>query len=111
MIRKTWKLLYDQKTNDSIKFIEDTFTSSEELKRENAEKLVSEIANTMLSYDFQVEVYNDLKNKVNKVDLLKMKHNLFYFREWLHKYHGNILPFSENIEIGSINDEPSSLIP
>jgi hypothetical protein len=108
-ITKNWKLLITNKLED-FEFIENTFSSEDELTKETAHKLVESLANVMVLYDDHITSFEKVIKFKSGAQIKGYKQTMYHFREWISIYHSKILPLSENkIAIGNMFDDPTSI--
>lgn len=105
VIQKLWKLSLNIQDIKNINFIENTFSSEDELTKKTAHKLVDTLAELINTYNIQVRLYS----KLNLEDANKMREALYHFRKWISNYNQKILPNDTKISIGNINDIPIEL--
>jgi hypothetical protein len=102
-----WKLTLQENIKKDISFIENTFSSDNELTEETGDQLVKILVNVIAGYDKQVEVLKtNLIKDWSLEDLNKYKESLYNFKKWISKYHAMINPNEEILEIGNITDNP-----
>jgi hypothetical protein len=107
-IRKNWRTRLDDDTKTKMDFIERSIEL--DLNKDDALKLTTYLADIFINYNKDVETYNFIKSSATDIESLEgYKQSLFYFRKWISKYQGIILPESTIIEKGSIIDSPKIL--
>jgi hypothetical protein len=106
-----WKEYINQGILERMKYIENTFTSENELERWEANIMVDEIVTIGNSYNSLVEAY-----ELSKVDMTNKKINIvknitFEMRGWLTNYYAKLFPRHKvNVTQGYNYDSPK-LIP
>jgi len=108
-VTENWKLLITNKLED-FNFIENTFSSEDDLTKETAHKLVESLANIMVLYDDHITSFERVIKFKTEAQINAYYQTMYHFREWISIYHSKILPLSENkIAIGNMFDEPTSI--
>lgn len=112
VISKIWKLGVPTNTNNNINYIEAVFSSDKEIDTTRANLLIKKLVDTVAEYDGQVELINSEYVQTWTIEeKIKFTHKLYHFRKWISKYHQLIMPTSEILEVGEIDDKPELLIP
>lgn len=106
-ISENWKSMWPSDIKEKINILDELWESDDTIwTRETGEKLATILAYLENRYNSEVKVYKSMIDKLNIDQINTAKQSFYYFREYLHTFHGRILPIEENkIIIGKINDE------
>jgi hypothetical protein len=104
-IANGWRKRLDGDIQNKINFIESTLEY--ELTDETRGKLRADYLEIVNNYNRDTSTYDFMKDHVKyKSHASGLKDSLFYLREWIGEYQDRILPNSNQIDIGTINDSP-----
>jgi hypothetical protein len=109
-ITSNWKWCITNNFED-FKFIENTFSSEENLTKEKADKLLQSLSKIMVLYDDHITSFNRVRKFKTVHQIIGYKQTMYHFREWISNYYTKIVPLGDNrIEIGAMFDEPTSIV-
>lgn len=109
-LRKYWKSSLPEDTIKNINFIENAFNYNIELEEQTGDKMMQNLYDIIASHDAQVDLY--YSEKISEWTLDEKNHlkiAIYYFKEWISKYHEMILPNETKLEVGNITNEPNKL--
>jgi hypothetical protein len=110
IISESWKLTLEEESKKHIQFITDIAESKNQINEETVDKLVESFINIIITYDGQINLYNNRSNlDWAPQDANNFKIGLYFFRKWINKNSKIILPNFTELEIGNITDEPSKI--